>query len=383
MESCEDNLLWKHTDDGDLHLKDAYSFTTQGWEELSWTKYLWNIDLPPSKSFLVWRSFHDKIPTDENLKSRGCCIPSMCNLCSKHEESSFHLFFECWFAVRLWSWLAGCLNMTLQFTAMEDMWKLCDLNLSPQSKITLAAAIINLLNTIWFARNQWRFKDKLISWRSAISMIIASSSMTGNNTKKCSSNSMRDFTLLKRFNVIIHCPRPPSYRDILWTPPLLNWIKCNTDGASIGNPGNASCGGVFRDSNAEFLLAFAEPIGHASSYLAELCGAMKAVEIAHARNWTNIWIETDSALVVTTFNNPSKPVPWSLRNRWRNVLVMIQSLNFIVSHICREGNKVADLFANQGLALPSCIYWNGPPLFVLDDMHKNKLGLPNVRYVVP
>jgi ribonuclease HI len=160
-------------------------------------------------------------------------------------------------------------------------------------------------------------------------------------------------------------------------------VKCNTDEASIGNPGNASCGGVFRDSNADFLLAFAEPLGFASSYLAELCGAMKAVEIAHANNWTNIWIETDSTLVVAAFNNPSKPVPWPLRNRWRNVLVMIQSLNFIVSHICREGNKVAYLFANHGLTLSSCAYWNDPPLFSLDDMNKNKLGLRNFRYVVP
>jgi hypothetical protein len=78
-----------------------------------------------------------------------------------------------------------------------------------------------------------------------------------------------------------------------------------------------------------------------------------------------------------------KPVPWPLRNRWRNVLVMIKGLNFIVSNICREGNMVADLFANQGLTIPSCTYWNDPPLFVSDCMNKNKLGLPNIRYVVP
>jgi ribonuclease HI len=266
---------------------------------------------------------------------------------------------------------------------MEDMWKLCELNWSPQSKTTLAAAIINLLNTIWFARNQLRFSDKLITWRTAISMIIASSSLTGNNTSKSSTTSMRDFTLLKQFNVNIHHSRAPYSREILWHPPLLNWVKCNTDGASVGNPGNASCGGVFRDSNADFLLAFAEPLGFASSYFAELCGVMKAIEIAYNKHWTNIWVETDSTLVVAAFNNPSKLVPWPLRNRWRNVLVMIKSLNFIVSHLCREGNQVADLFANHGLTLSSFTYWNDPPMFSLDCMNKNKLGLPNFRYVVP
>jgi hypothetical protein len=309
LEPCSDSLLWKHTNNGDLNLKEAYLFKTQSWQELPWAKYIWSIELPPSRSFLVWRLFHDKIPTDDHLKSRGCYVPSMCNLCSNHEETSFHLFFECWFAIRLWSWLAGCLNLTLQFTNMEDMWKLCELNWSPQSKTTLAAAIVNLLNTIWFARNQLRFSDKLITWRTAISMIIASTSLTGNNTSKSSTNSMRDFTLLKQFNVNIHHSRAPYSREILWHPPLLNWVKCNTDGASVGNPGNASCGGVFRDFNADFLLAFAEPLGFASSYFAELCGVMKAIEIAYNKHWTNIWVETDSTLVVAAFNNPSKPVP--------------------------------------------------------------------------
>jgi hypothetical protein len=64
------------------------------------------------------------------------------------------------------------------------------------------------------------------------------------------------------------------------------------------------------------------------------------------------------------------------------MLVMIKSLNFIVSHICREGNKVADLFANHGLTLSSCTYLSDPLLFSLDCMNKNKLGLPNFRYIV-
>jgi hypothetical protein len=67
---------------------------------------------------------------------------------------------------------------------MEDMWNLCDLNWSPQGKVTITVAIINLLNFIWFVRNQARFNNKIISWKSAISMIISNTSLSGNNTKK-------------------------------------------------------------------------------------------------------------------------------------------------------------------------------------------------------
>jgi hypothetical protein len=249
MQPTQDKLLWRHTDDGDLQLKEAYNFKLQHLQDMHWAKVIWSSDIPPSKSFLVWRLMHGKIPTDENLMLKGCLIPSMCNLCSKHVESSFHLFFECDFAIKIWSWFAGCLNMVLQFTSMEDMWNLCDLNWSPHSKITIIAAIINLLNIIWFVRNQARFNNKIISWNSAILLIIANTSLTGNNTCKASSNSIKDFVFLKLFRISIHHPKPSFLKEIIWQPPLFSWKKCNIDGASCGNPGFASCGGVYRDSN--------------------------------------------------------------------------------------------------------------------------------------
>jgi hypothetical protein len=76
-----DKLLWKHSDNGDLQLKEAYSFKLQQFQDLSWAKLIWNIDIPPSKSFLVWRIKHEKVPTDENLMVRGCHITSMCSFC--------------------------------------------------------------------------------------------------------------------------------------------------------------------------------------------------------------------------------------------------------------------------------------------------------------
>ncbi|GAU22700.1 hypothetical protein TSUD_138230 [Trifolium subterraneum] len=268
LDPSHDKLLWKHTDSGDLQLKDAYLFKIQQFQDLHWAKTIWSPDIPPSKSLLAWRLMHDKVPTDDNLILRGCSIVSMCSLCNKHVESSFHIFFDCEFAIKLWSWLAGCVNVTLQFTSMEDMWKLCDLNWSPQSKITLTATIINLLNSIWLARNDARFNNKSPSWRTTISIIIASTALTGNNTCKPSSNSLRDFAFLKRFRVNIHHPKAQIIKEVSWEPPLLHWIKCNIDGAACENSSIASCGGIFRNSSADFVYGFAEPLGVTSAYFA-------------------------------------------------------------------------------------------------------------------
>jgi hypothetical protein len=221
-------------------------------------------------------------------------------------ESSFHLFFECSYAIKLWSWLAGCLNFTIQFYSMDDIWKLCDLNWSPQSKVIITAAIIHLLNTLWLARNQARFNNTYIPWQSAISLIIANTSLSGNNTGKTSSNSIRDFSFLKMFRISIHHPRPSFLKEVLWHPPLINWYKCNIDGASCGNPGNASCGAIFRYHDAEFVYGFAEPLGVTNAYVAELCGAMRVIEIAFQKHWNNLLIEFDSLSVVSAFKHPEK-----------------------------------------------------------------------------
>lgn len=225
-----------------------------------------------------------------------------------------------------------------------------------------------------------RFNNKSVNWKSAISMIIASTSLSGNTTRKTSTNSIRDFTVIKLFNVDIHHPRAPIIKEVIWSPPTPSWIKCNIDGASIGNPGNSACGGVFRDDEANFLCCFAEPLGQSNSYLAEISGALRAIEVASQRGWRNLWIETDSSLVVLAFQRDDK-IPWSLRNRWNNMKIKLRQMNCIVTHIYREGNEIADALANAGLSLQALTVWLEIPSFISSFYVKNKLGLPSFRFI--
>ena len=54
---------------------------------------------------------------------------------------------------------------------MEQIWLILDRGRSPQCKVVIKACIINLINTIWYRRNQSRFQDKLIHWKTAINMM--------------------------------------------------------------------------------------------------------------------------------------------------------------------------------------------------------------------
>lgn len=56
---------------------------------------------------------------------------------------------------------------------------------------------------------------------------------------------------------------------IRWVRPFILWIKLNVDGTSKGNPGESGSGGIFRDSNFDFILAFANYLGHQTSMFAK------------------------------------------------------------------------------------------------------------------
>jgi hypothetical protein len=90
---------------------------------------------------------------------------------------------------------------------------------------------------------------------------------------------------------------------------------------------------------------------------------MRAVEIISQNHWNNIWIETDSSLVVLA-SKSSNHVPWHLRNRWNNVKVLLLSLHCIVSHVYKEGNQMADSLATHGLYLSSISFWHDVPDFI-------------------
>lgn len=49
--------------------------------------------------------------------------------------------------------------------------------------------------------------------------------------------------------------------------PIQSWIKCNTDGASLGSTGLAPCEGIFRNCRGESLGCFAYNIRIANACL--------------------------------------------------------------------------------------------------------------------
>jgi len=270
------------------------------------------------------------------------------------EESTFHLFFDCSYAIHLWGRLASMLNQSLHFSTLEDIWSLSERGWSPQCRLTITSAIINIFNAIWNARNNYRFHNRKIHWKSAISQITVNVSLSASKSNLSASSDIKEFIILKAFNASIHPPKMLIVKEVFCCPPIPGWIKGNCDGAFAS--GKAACGAIFRNNLGQFLGCFAEGLNYGNSLFSELSGAMRSIEFASSKNWSNFWLETDSMLVVQAFRNQGI-VPWQLRNRWCNCLRITSNMNFLVSHVFREGNACADALANIGLSLNTFVYY--------------------------
>jgi hypothetical protein len=65
-------------------------------------------------------------------------------------------------------------------------------------------------------------------------------------------------------------------------------------------------------------------------------------------------------------------------------LQFVSSINFLVSHVYREGNCCADSLANIGLSLIGLTVWLEISASIIrGKVVKDRLGMPNYRFVNP
>jgi len=85
-------------------------------------------------------------------------------------------------------------------------------------------------------------------------------------------------------------------------------------------------------------------------------------------------------MVIRAFKNHSL-VPWQIRNRWMNCMLLTRNMDFLATHIFREGNVCADQLAFTGHNLQNFTVWMNVPSCISESYIKNRLGMPNFRFV--
>ncbi|XP_019434823.1 PREDICTED: uncharacterized protein LOC109341375 [Lupinus angustifolius] len=344
-----------------------------------WFKLIWSKAIPPSKSFIVWRWIHQRLPIDDNLQRRGCHIVSWCSICRSTTKSSNHLFLSCPLAAQIWNWTGNLFSCTIVNSSIEELLDSYNQGWSPQLYEVFLNSIILEISRILNARNNSRFEDKTITNSRIISNIMVDIALSGKLSSACSNSFIEEFSIMRSLSIQLNHRKSPKMVEVTWKCPPIRWTKVNTDGAAFGSPSQADGAGIFRNTNGNFMGCFTDYFEIKDTLYVEFKAALMAVEFAKKKGWNSIWLECDSSLVVDMFKGEAE-VSWKLAAKWCRCRTTLSSMDFHVSHIFREGNACVDMLAKFGVNSKTFIWWNDIPSFIHYEFSRNWLALPNYRF---
>ncbi|XP_070054705.1 uncharacterized protein [Nicotiana tomentosiformis] len=186
-------------------------------------------------------------------------------------------------------------------------------------------------------RNEPRMEYKMI-WRAGISLegLALHQAITRYWTAQELISMMEKYTLRLK------------YEKVKWEFPMEGWIKINTDGASRGNPGRSAIRFCLRDKYGDVIYPAGREIDEASNIEAETLAILEALRYSSLHQHHQVWLQTDSMLLKNIVEGSWKP-PWCIIDQVDEIKRLLNGCINMVSHIYREGNKLADHLANYAL----------------------------------
>jgi len=122
------------------------------------------------------------------------------------------------------------------------------------------------------------------------------------------------------------------------------------DGASRGNPGEASYGFAVLDKNGKVLHKESEYIGRATNNVAEYTALLSALEFVLKKGISSVRICSDSLLLVKQILGEYKVKSEHLGLLNRQIRELLKKFEwFEIQHVPREKNRLADKLANEAL----------------------------------
>ncbi|OIT27219.1 hypothetical protein A4A49_37653 [Nicotiana attenuata] len=129
--------------------------------------------------------------------------------------------------------------------------------------------------------------------------------------------------------------------QVVWNKPSYGFVKVNSDGSALSNPGKIGAGVIIRDHSSKFIHAMATPLGEGTNNFAETKAAFIGIKWCLGNGFSKIHLETDALLIQWLTNG--KKFPWCIKMKLQQLLDLCNSCeSFICSHTYREANCPAD-----------------------------------------
>ncbi|KAH0757706.1 hypothetical protein KY290_021199 [Solanum tuberosum] len=272
-------------------------------------------------------------------------IVSRCHCCDdEHKlETIEHLFLTSPIAQKLWEKFAFCAGIKLHGIQLQRVitnWWKAKGPIKIKRIFKIVPAI--LLWELWKRRNARRH-DKNVS----LFKLVQQCQHTINQFIRYTYPWITSPTHWEGIVKYFYQYKPKLYyQAISWQKPKEDWVKCNTDGSSKGNPGDSAYAFCIRDVRGDLIFAEAQQIGITTNIMAEAVAVLKALSYCRQSQHRKVIVETDS-LGIRNFLLREWKIPWELSEILEDAIAMIEQEGIQVKHVFREGNQLADALANN------------------------------------
>lgn len=99
--------------------------------------------------------------------------------------------------------------------------------------------------------------------------------------------------LIRNLHNVINYSPLVTPMDIRWCPLVVNALKLNFDGSSIGNMGPSGIGGTIIDNSGSCLVTFSGPLSMGDALSAELKVFLCGVKLIHSKGLSSHKIEVE------------------------------------------------------------------------------------------
>ncbi|XP_060182106.1 uncharacterized protein LOC132611743 [Lycium barbarum] len=344
-----DRLYWKLDSKGIFSVSSAFQVMRQRKETSKIYEYMWVKGLPIKISFFTWRLWQRKLPLDDTLKKWGFQFASKCRCCLvPQEETIAHVFLNSNVAQITWKYFCGPVGISIlgmQLTQVITTW--WELAENQHTKMIYQIIPVVIVWELWKRRNtiQHGGKVSVNKLKYKIMHTVILFMKTRRSNFKYAPYSWQE--LLKSLQS--YSPKVKIYQ-VCWRPPDSGWIKCNTDGASRGNPGRSSWGFCLRNTSGDLVFAQSHEMryGNYTNTQAEAEAIMQALKYTKRMNIQQMIVETDSMIMKNVMERKWQ-VPWQIINVMEEIWRIMGERTVVVNHIFREGNKLADFLTNLAL----------------------------------
>ncbi|XP_060183096.1 uncharacterized protein LOC132613054 [Lycium barbarum] len=275
LQGVSDRPWWMPTSTGQFTVNSAWQLRRQKGQIHPDFQQLWIKGVPFKISFFLWRLWKGNIPTDDNLRRMRIAVVSRCYCCinPQQQETMMHLFLTRGFAAGVWNIFmeaAGIqVHMVQLHQVIKSLWKVkCGEKLKPIIQALPAMIVWEL----WKRRNIMRHGGR-VSFKRVVHEINNNLFYLAKMRYPWLINipfiwpDLIDF--LENYNPSIIC------NIVHWKFPYNRWFKCNTDGASRGNPGPSSYNFFVRNWEGDLVYAQCAKIGDTTNVVAEARGILE------------------------------------------------------------------------------------------------------------